>query len=144
MIATEQIQTMRVPYAYLDSEFADRPRSWPTSPRWSRPATSHSVTPSASSRTGAAFTGVGHAVGMASGTDALTLALVALGIGHGDEVITATNSFVASAGAIAMAGTTPVLVDVRDDYLIDPEAVERAVTQRTKAIIPVPPDRQHR
>ena len=138
MIATEQIQTMRVPYAYLDSEFAD-------------PSAIMSDI-AALVRTGdftlgypvrefedrvRAFTGVGHAVGMASGTDALTLALVALGVGHGDEVITATNSFVASAGAIAMAGATPVLVDVRDDYLIDPEAVERAVTQRTKAIIPV-------
>ena len=84
-----------------------------------------------------AFTGLPHAVGMASGTDALTLALMAVGVGHGDEVITATNSFVASAGAIRMAGATPVLVDVADDYLIDPQAVERAVTQRTKAIIPV-------
>lgn len=85
----------------------------------------------------AAYTGLPHAVGMASGTDALTLALLSLGIGAGDEVITATNSFVASAGAIHLTGARPVLVDISDDFTIDPEAVERAITPRTKAVIPV-------
>lgn len=85
----------------------------------------------------AAACGVKHAVGLNSGTDALILALRALGIGPGDEVVTAANSFVASASCIALTGAVPVLVDVRDDYNMDPAALERAVTPRTKAVIPV-------
>ena len=85
----------------------------------------------------AALCGSRYAVGVNSGTDALVLALRALGIGPGDEVITAANSFVASAGCAAMLGATPVLADVGDDYNLDPAAVERAITPRTKAIIPV-------
>ncbi|MBI1971035.1 DegT/DnrJ/EryC1/StrS family aminotransferase [Candidatus Woesearchaeota archaeon] len=78
-----------------------------------------------------------HAIGVANGTDALFLVMKALGIGSGDEVITATNSFLASAGAIAAIGAKPVLVDVRDDLNIDPVAIEQAITPTTKAIIPV-------
>lgn len=85
----------------------------------------------------AAVCGTKHAVGLNSGTDALILALRALGVGPGDEVITAANSFVASASCIALAGATPVLVDVREDYNMDPGALERAVTPRTKAVMPV-------
>ncbi len=81
--------------------------------------------------------GTKYAVGLNSGTDALILALRALEIGPGDEVITAVNSFVASASCIALVGATPVLVDVREDCNIDPGALERAVTPRTKALIPV-------
>lgn len=81
--------------------------------------------------------GVKHAIGVASGTDALILSLRVLGIGPGDEVITAPNSFVATAAAAAMVGATPVFADVRDDYTIDPELIERAITKKTKAIIPV-------
>ncbi len=84
-----------------------------------------------------AFTRLPHAVGAANGTEALILPLRALGIGHGDEVITAANTFVASAGAIAMTGATPVLVDVDDTYTIDPQAIARAITPRTRAILPV-------
>jgi len=78
-----------------------------------------------------------HAIGVANGTDALFLVMKALGIGPGDEVITATNSFLASAGAVAAIGAKPVLVDVQDDLNIDPAAIERAITPATKAIIPV-------
>ena len=74
---------------------------------------------------------------MANGTDALALTLRALGVGPGDEVITAANSFVASASCIALVGATPVLVDARPDYNIDPKAVEKALTKKTKAVIPV-------
>lgn len=78
-----------------------------------------------------------HAVGVNSGTDALILALKCLGIGPGDEVITAPNSYLASASCIALAGATPKFADVRPDMNLDPAAVARALTPRTRAIIPV-------
>lgn len=79
-----------------------------------------------------------YCVGLANGTEALHLALRALDIGPGDEVITAGNSFAATALAIVYTGATPVLVDVcEDDFNLNPELVEQAVTDRTKAIIPV-------
>ncbi len=83
------------------------------------------------------FHGVADAVALNSGTDALILAMRALGVGRGDEVITPANSFIASTAAIMHVGATPVLVDVQPDQNIDPDAVERAVTSRTKAIMPV-------
>ncbi|MDD2762942.1 MAG: DegT/DnrJ/EryC1/StrS family aminotransferase [Opitutaceae bacterium] len=86
----------------------------------------------------AQFCGTAHAVGVGSGTDALQLILRALNIGAGDEVITAANSFIATAEAISYAGARPVLVDCRrEDYLIDPAAVAAAITPRTRAIMPV-------
>lgn len=85
----------------------------------------------------AARAGTKHAVALNSGTDALILALRALGVGPGDEVVTAANSFVASASCIALVGATPVLVDARDDMNMDPAAFAAAVTPRTKAVIPV-------
>lgn len=86
----------------------------------------------------AAYCGVDHCVGMANGTDALHMALRALDIGPGDEVITAGNSFAATAFAIAYAGAEAVFVDVDpDDFNIDVDLIEQAITERTKAIIPV-------
>jgi len=81
--------------------------------------------------------GVKHAVGINSGTDALILILKALGIGPGDEVITVPNSFIATANVIAFVGAEPVFVDVDDEYLMDIEKVKEAITERTKAILPV-------
>ncbi|UCH83883.1 MAG: DegT/DnrJ/EryC1/StrS family aminotransferase [Candidatus Latescibacterota bacterium] len=79
-----------------------------------------------------------YAVGTSSGTSALHTAFTALDIGKGDEVITASNTFIATAEAISHTGATPVFVDVVDDsLLIDPAKVEAAITQRTKAIVPV-------
>ncbi len=80
---------------------------------------------------------VKHAIGVASGTDALILSLRVLGIGPGDEVITAPNTFVATAASIAMVGAKPVFVDVCDNYTIDPEKIKPAITKKTRAIIPV-------
>ena len=85
----------------------------------------------------AAYLGVEHVIACNSGTDALILSLAALRIGPGDEVITASNSFVASAAAIARLGATPVFADVLDDQLLDPQAVAAAITPRTRAIMPV-------
>jgi len=86
----------------------------------------------------AAYIGVRHAIGVGSGTDALHLALRACGVGPGDEVITAVNTFAATAEAIMMAGARPVFVDVDEDTLLmDLDAVEAAVGPATRAIIPV-------
>ncbi len=83
------------------------------------------------------FTGAKHCVSCANGTDALMLGLWALGIGKGDEVITTPISFVASTGSIAHVGATPVYADVREDQNIDPAEIEKKITPRTKAIMPV-------
>ncbi|MGH7309690.1 MAG: DegT/DnrJ/EryC1/StrS family aminotransferase, partial [Candidatus Rokuibacteriota bacterium] len=86
----------------------------------------------------AAFSGVRHAVGVASGTDALRLSLTAVGVTAGDEVITPAFSFVASASTIVMLGATPVFVDIDPEtYTLDVAAAASAVTPRTRAIMPV-------
>ncbi len=102
------------------------PRSrWAPSSRPSRPTSLHT-------------SAVRHAIGVGSGTDALHLALRACGVGAGDEVITAVNTFAATAEAIIMAGAKPVFVDVTEDTLLmDLDDVETAVTKNTRAIIPV-------
>lgn len=83
------------------------------------------------------YLGVAGVVALNSGTDALILSMRALGIGPGDEVVTAPNSFIASAGAVAMLGATPVFADVGVDMNIDPDHLARAITPRTKAVIAV-------
>jgi dTDP-4-amino-4,6-dideoxygalactose transaminase len=86
----------------------------------------------------AAYTGSKHAVAIDSATAGMHLALVAMGIGAGDEVITTPTTFAATVNVIIHAGATPVLADIRaDDYCIDPTAIERAITRRTKAVMPV-------
>lgn len=78
-----------------------------------------------------------YAVGVNSGTDAIKLSLKALGVGPGDEVITAANTFVATVGAIAEIGAVPRFVDVTESFCLDVTHVERVITTRTKAIVPV-------
>ena len=86
----------------------------------------------------ASFVGVGHALAVASGTDALLIALMALDIGAGDEVITTPFSFFATAEVIALLGAVPVFVDIDSDtYNISAASIEAAITKKTKAIMPV-------
>jgi len=89
-------------------------------------------------RTVAEYVGAGEAVAVSNCTTALHVALLAVGVGPGDEVICPSFTFIATANAIVHAGAIPVFVDIEPDtYNIDPELVEDAITTRTKAIIPV-------
>ncbi len=83
------------------------------------------------------FLGVRHAFGLSDGTNALMLGLRALGIGPGDEVIMPSHTYVATAASVHFVGATPVLADIGPDHMLDPESVERAITPRTRAIMPV-------
>src|SRR5690242_884832 len=86
----------------------------------------------------ASYIGVSGGVGVNSGTDAIYIALAALGVKAGDEVITVPNTAVPTVSAIRTLGATPIFVDIRDeDFLMDVGQVEAAITPRTKAIIPV-------
>lgn len=84
------------------------------------------------------YLGVKHVIPCANGTDALQVSMMALGLKPGDEVITTSFTFIATAEVIALLGLTPVLVDVLEDTMnIDPEAIRKAITDKTKAIVPV-------
>lgn len=83
------------------------------------------------------YLSVNHCIGVNSGTDALLFSLLASGIGKGDEVITVAHTFLATVGAIVNCGAKPVLIDIGQDYNMDTTLIEPAITERTKAIIPV-------
>ena len=78
-----------------------------------------------------------YTISVGNGTDALYLALIACGIGHGDEVITTPYTFIATVGSISTVGAKPVFVDIKKDYNIDEKKIEKAITKKTKAIMPV-------
>jgi len=86
----------------------------------------------------ASFCGCKYAIGVGSGTEALWLSLLALGVGPGDDVITVPSTFMATSEAISFCGARPIFVDIdRETYNMDPVLLEKAITPRTKAIIPV-------
>ena len=85
----------------------------------------------------ASLIGTKYAIGVASGTDALKLPLKALGVGHGDEVITAANTFIATVGAINEVGATARFVDATPNYVMNADLIEKAITKKTKALLPV-------
>lgn len=85
----------------------------------------------------AEYMGVKHAFGVANGTDAIWLGLMAVGVGPGDEVIIPSHTYIATAAAVHFVGATPVLAEIGADHMLDPASVESLVTPRTKAIMPV-------
>jgi len=130
---------VRVRYSYLKEQFAD---PWPILREIDKLVQTSDFTlgnPVAEfEERFAGLIGARFAVGVNSGTDALFLALKALGVGPGDEVITVAFTFVATCGAIVATGAKPVFVDVvPNDYVMDPALIEKAITPRTKALLPV-------
>ncbi len=85
----------------------------------------------------ARYTGARYCLGTASGTAALSMLLKAAGVGPGDEVVTVSQTFIATIGSIAAVGARPFYVDVLDDFTMDPSLLEEAITERTKAVMPV-------
>ena len=129
---------MHVPYSYLDRQFADIDGYLDDIQALVRSSdfTLGTAVGEFEERF-AKLCSLPYAIGVASGTDALILSLKILGIGPGDEVITTSNTFVATVGAIAMTGARPVFVDNNDEYTIDVSKTEGAITPKTKAILPV-------
>jgi dTDP-4-amino-4,6-dideoxygalactose transaminase len=129
---------MRVPFSYLDRQFADIEPYLDDLRAFVKTGDFTLGKPLVEfERRFAELIGLPHAIGVASGTDAIILSLKIHGIGAGDEVITTPNTFIATVGAIAMTGAKPVFVDSEDGFVIDPARIEAAITPRTKAIVPV-------
>jgi dTDP-3-amino-2,3,6-trideoxy-4-keto-D-glucose/dTDP-3-amino-3,4,6-trideoxy-alpha-D-glucose/dTDP-2,6-dideoxy-D-kanosamine transaminase len=129
---------MRVPYNYLPQQFSDVDLiidEW----REVIKTTEFTLGPfvEAFEHKFAEFVGAKHCISTNTGTDALILALKAVGVKQGDEVITVANTFYATVGAIVAVGATPVLVDSDDRYQIDVEKIPEAITNKTKAVLPV-------
>ncbi len=137
-MAAEKSKMMKVPFSYLDRQFADLD-SYLDDIRelvLSGQFTLGSALEEFEGRF-AEYCGIPHAVGVGTGTDAITMPLKMLGIGPGDEVITTPGTFIATVGGIAMTGARPVFVDSEEGFVIDAEKIEAAITPKTKAIVPV-------
>jgi aminotransferase EvaB len=128
----------QVRYSYLPQQFADCDDLWDDLKAFVATGDFTLGEPLAEfERRFAALIGARHAIGVNSGTDAIKLALKALGVRPGDEVVTAANTFVATVGAINEVGARPVFVDVDDTFCMNVDLVEAAITERTRAIVPV-------
>ena len=129
---------MKVPYSYLQDQFADLdPIFAEIRQLVQRGDFTIGAAVAEFEQKFAAHCGAAYGIGVGTGTDALFLSLKALGIGAGDEVITCPFTFVATVGAIVQSGARPVFVDATDQFVIDADKIEQAITPRTKAIMPV-------
>jgi dTDP-4-amino-4,6-dideoxygalactose transaminase len=129
---------MAVRYSYLSQQFQNCPELWDELQRFVSTGDFTLGQPLVEFEASfARLIGTKYAVGVNSGTDAIKLSLSALGIKAGDEVITAANTFVATVGAIAELGAIPVFVDANEMFCMDVSLVEEAITERTRAIVPV-------
>ncbi len=129
---------MKVRYSYLQQQFGDCEDLWGKLREFVATGDFTLGKPLAEfERSFAALIGTKHAIGVNSGTDSLKLSLEVLGVGPGDEVITAANTFVATVGAICEVGATPVFVDCDDTFCMDVSKLAAAITPRTKALMPV-------
>lgn len=129
---------MRVPFSYLDRQFQDVEAYLTDLGEFVKTGDFTLGKPLSDFERGFAdLCQMPHALGVASGTDALAISLRLAGVSAEDEVITTTNTFIATVGAIVMTGARPVFVDSEDGFAIDASKIEKAITPRTKAIVPV-------
>lgn len=135
---TAEKNKIRVPFSYLDRQFADLDSYLSDLKEFVKTGDFTLGKPLVEFENRIAkLCQVKHAIGVGTGTDAIALVLKGLGVGPGDEVITTTNTFIATVGAIVQAGATPVFVDSEDGFVIDPDKIEAAITKKTKALLPV-------
>ena len=129
---------MRVPFSYLDRQFADLEPYLDDIRQFVRTGDFTLGSPlNEFEQRFAALCGAPHAIGVGTGTDAIAMSLKMADVGPGDEVITTPMTFIATVGAIVMTGARPVFVDSEDGFVIDAAKVEAAITPRTRAIVPV-------
>ncbi len=129
---------MAVRYSYLNQQFNNCPELWDELKSFVATGDFTLGKPLIKfEKSFAELLGTSHAIGVNSGTDAIKIALKALGVNPGDEVITAANTFVATVGAINEIGAVPVFVDVDETFCINVELIEAAITTKTRAIVPV-------
>ncbi len=129
---------MRVRYSYLPQQFGDCEDLWQQLKEFVLTGDFTLGKPLIEfENTFAKLIGTKYAIGVNSGTDAIKLSLRAVGVGFGDEVVTTANTFVATVGAIAELGATPVFVDCDDTFCMNVDLLEEAITDKTKAIVPV-------
>jgi len=129
---------MAVRYSYLSQQFEDCPELWEELKKFVKTGDFTLGKPLYEFEDNFSdLIGTKHAIGVNSGTDAIKIALRALGVGAGDEVITAANTFVATVGAIAEIGAIPIFIDVDDTFCMNVDLIEQAITPKTKAIVPV-------
>lgn len=129
---------MKVRYSYLSQQFGNCPELWKNLKEFVKTGDFTLGKPlEVFERKFAKLIGTKYAIGVNSGTDAIKLSLKAIGIKHGDEIITAANTFVATVGAICELGAKPVFVDCDDSFCMNVNLIEKKITKRTKAIVPV-------
>jgi len=129
---------LKIPYSYLDRQFKDLDEYFAELKDFVKTGDFTLGKPLAEfEKRFAALCRMPHAIGVGTGTDALALSLKILGVGPGDEVITTPMTFIATVGAIVQAGARPVFVDSTEGFVIDPTKIEKAITRKTKAILPV-------